>query len=114
MLAYLYKYVGVMKRNWYLLDASEIELKSGIDPGENLVPPYEVGTIHHPYIRRHCLFFLSLPSDTNNASSHPTKLQSLWIKLKKQSNNYNMKKPSGVGNVPKRRKVGGLEFKILM
>lgn len=67
MLAYLYKYVGVMKRNWYLLDASEIELKSGIDPGENLVPPYEVGTIHHPYIRRHCLFFLSLPSNTNNA-----------------------------------------------
>ena len=36
----------------YLLDLGEIQMETGIDPGEDLVPADEVSAVHHPYVRR--------------------------------------------------------------
>lgn len=40
----------------YLLDLGEAELQGGVDPRQDLVPPHEVGPVHHPDVaRRHLL-----------------------------------------------------------
>lgn len=43
---------------WNLFNSGEIEMKSGVDPSEDLRSTDEISRIHHPDIRRHFVFLI--------------------------------------------------------